>query len=316
MRAIFFDLGDTLGVPVLSWDRRLERFDPFPFAEPILTKLKALQLRLGVISNTGEEPGSRLNEVLEKAGLLQYFVPDLLVYSKDVGLKKDSPRIFQHAAKVAGLAATPEQCLFVGEDAAERGHAFAAGWGVCPHPLLVGEVMAGQELQFVRIELPAPRERVVWPAAFEGLPLVSLHVDWPGGAVAYVLTSQRTVAQLINAQFHITLLGEADAPLRTELYLLRDDQARATGWMDIRSEAPKLFAQTSTAQRVLESGSGKIFVALPPRSKSRKHSLRECTAWPHAPHHAGSPPARDGRRCAGVDDPKSPPCRVGWATLD
>jgi bacterial leucyl aminopeptidase len=264
MRAIFFDLGDTLGVPILSWDRRLERFDPFPFAEPILRELRAQRLRLGVISNTGEEPGSRLNEVLEKARLRQYFEPDLLVYSNDVGLKKDSPRIFQHAAKVAGLEATPEQCLFVGEDATERGHALGAGWGVCPHPLLVGEVIAGQELQFVRIELPAPREGAVWPVAFEGLPLVPLHVDGPSGAVAYVLTSQRTVAQLMNAQFHVTLLGDANAPLRTELYLLRDDQARATGWMDIRGEAPKLFAQTDTARTVLESGSGKIFVALPP----------------------------------------------------
>ena len=137
--ATFFDLGDTLGVPVLSVDHRLERFEPFQFAQPVLKELREKGMRLGVISNTGEEPGARMNEVLGECALLGFFEPTLLVYSKDVGLKKDSPKIFHHAAKAAGLEETPEQCLFVGEDAAERGHAMTAGWRVCPHPSLVGE---------------------------------------------------------------------------------------------------------------------------------------------------------------------------------
>jgi hypothetical protein len=111
--AIFFDLGDTLGVPVLSVDHRLERFEPFQFAQPVLKELREKRMRLGVISNTGEEPGARMNEVLGECALLGFFEPTLLVYSKDAGLKKDSPKIFQHAAKAAGLAETPEQCLFV-----------------------------------------------------------------------------------------------------------------------------------------------------------------------------------------------------------
>ncbi len=71
--AIFFDLGDTLGVPVLSVDYRLERFEPFQFAPLVLKELREKEMRLGVISNTGEEPGARMNEVLERvriAGLL------------------------------------------------------------------------------------------------------------------------------------------------------------------------------------------------------------------------------------------------------
>ena len=145
--AIFFDLGDTLGVPVLSVDHRLERFEPFQFAQPVLKELREKRMRLGVISNTGEEPGARMNEVLGERALLGFFEPTLLVYSKDVGLKKDSPKIFHHTAKAAGLEETPEQCLFVGEDATERGHALTAGWRVCPHPLLVGEVLAGEDLR-------------------------------------------------------------------------------------------------------------------------------------------------------------------------
>ena len=262
--AIFFDLGDTLGVPVLSIDRRLECFEPFQFAQPVLKELREKNLRLGVISNTGEEPGTRLNEVLGQCALLDYFERTLLIYSKDVGLNKDSPKIFQHAAKAAGLKGMPEQCLFVGEDATERGHALTAGWCVCPHPLLVGEVLAGQELRYARVEAPAGRESQSWAAALNRFPLVPLHVDGAGGSVVYVLTSQRTAANLMNAQFHVTLLGEPDCPLRTELYLLRDDQAKTTGWMDTQGEAQKLFGRADTARTVLESGRGKILVALPP----------------------------------------------------
>ncbi|MGB7789946.1 MAG: M20/M25/M40 family metallo-hydrolase [Terrimicrobiaceae bacterium] len=262
--AIFFDLGDTLGVPVLSVDHRLERFEPFQFAQPVLKELRERAMRLGVISNTGEEPGARMNEVLGECALLGFFEPTLLVYSKDAGLKKDSPKIFQHAAKAAGLAETPEHCLFVGEDATERGHALTAGWRVCPHPLLVGEVLAGEELRYARIQAPAGRERQSWVGALGRLPLVPLHVDGAGGSVVYVITSQRTAADLMNAQFHVAMLGEPDGPLRTELYLLRDDQAKATGWMDTQGEAQKLFAKADTARTVLESGGGKILVALPP----------------------------------------------------
>jgi leucyl aminopeptidase len=262
--AIFFDLGDTLGVPVLSVDHRLERFEPFQFAQPVSMELREKGIRLGVISNTGEEPGARLNEILKQCALLDYFQPILLIYSKDVGLKKDSPKIFQHAAKAAGLEGMPEQCLFVGEDAAERGHAMTAGWRVCPHPLLVGEVLAGQELRYARIQAPAGRESRSWTGALKQFPLLPLHVDELGGSVVYVVTSQRTAADLMNAQFHVTMLGEPDSPLRTELYLLRDDQARTTGWMDMQGEAQKLFAKADTARTVLESGRGKILVALPP----------------------------------------------------
>ena len=261
--AIFFDLGDTLGVPVLSIDRRLERFEPFQFAQPVLKELREKGMRLGVISNTGEEAGAQLNEVLSQCALLDYFEPILLIYSKDVGLKKDSPEIFQHAAKAAGLEGTPERCLFVGEDATERGHALTAGWRVCPHPLLVGEVLAGQELRYARVETPADRESQSWGEALNRFPLVPLHVD-EFGSVVYVLTSQRAAANLMNAQFHVTMLGVPDSPLRTELYLLRDDQAKTTGWMDTQGEAQKLFAKAETARTVLESGRGKIFVALPP----------------------------------------------------
>ena len=261
---IFFDLGDTLGVPILSIDRKLERFDPFEFIHEVLADLRRKPLRLGVISNTGDESGTRVNEVLNQAGLLDFFDPALLVYSKEIGLQKDSPKVFHHAAKIAGLERRPEQCLFVGEDAYERGHALAAGWRVCPHPLLVGEVLEGEELRFARVEVPAARKSEPWRQALGGFPLVPLQIDGPDGLVIYVVTSQRSIAKLMNAQFRVTPVGELGAPLRTELYLLRDDEAKTTGFMNTQGEAPSLFARADTMRTVLESGTGWILVALPP----------------------------------------------------
>ena len=160
---VFFDLGDTLGTPVLSPPPyHLVGFNVFPFAQSVLGELQRRGLRLGVISNTGDDGGPAVNEVLRAAGLLSYFDPSLLIYSKDVGLTKDSPEIFRRAAERAGFADAPRRCLFVGEDAKERGFALDAGWRVAPHPLLVSEVLAGQQLQYIRITVPARNAASNW----------------------------------------------------------------------------------------------------------------------------------------------------------
>jgi FMN phosphatase YigB (HAD superfamily) len=65
--AVFFDIGDTLAVPVFAPDNSLQAFEVFPFVLEILRRLKSSPysghpLRLGVISNTGTLPltGSQL----------------------------------------------------------------------------------------------------------------------------------------------------------------------------------------------------------------------------------------------------------------
>jgi extracellular elastinolytic metalloproteinase len=261
---IFFDLGDTLGSAVLTPDQRLERFDPFAFALPVLRGLAGE--RLGVISNTGDDAGARVNAVLAEVGLYQFFDPALLIYSKDLGKErvKDSPEVFAYAANLAGREASPAQCLFVGEDAAERGQALDAGWRVCPHPLLAREVLDGQEIRYLRVQVPPNRAGTPWREMLSALPFVPLHVDGPDGLIVYALASQRVAAQILNAQFHVTLLGDADTPLRTSLYLLRDDSARASGFMNTGGESERLFTRLASARTVLESGAGGILVALPP----------------------------------------------------
>jgi bacterial leucyl aminopeptidase len=261
---VFFDLGDTLGTPVLSPPpERLLDFNVFPFALPVLRMVRSCGLRVGVISNTGDIPGTAVNQVLQNVGLLPAFDPDLLIYSKDVGLKKDSPAIFRYAAQIAG-AGVPHRCLFVGEDATERGFALDAGWRVAPHPLLVDEVLAGQRLRYVRLAVPTSQETTPWRERLRSRPIVPLHVAGKNGTTVYAVTSQRIVADLINMRFGVELLGEPDAPLRTDLYLLRDDAAAASGFLAPQGESARFFADEQDARLVLSGTAEGLVVALPP----------------------------------------------------
>jgi bacterial leucyl aminopeptidase len=145
IKSIFFDIGDTLATGVFSPPPvRLVRLDLFPYVPALLRSLTDRSLRLGIISNTGDMDGTSVDAILGGAGIRDFFDPALRLYSKDVGLKKNSPEIFRVAAQRAGLAAVPQACLFVGEDETERGFAVAAGLQACPHPLLVNEVLDDQ----------------------------------------------------------------------------------------------------------------------------------------------------------------------------
>jgi FMN phosphatase YigB (HAD superfamily) len=144
MRAAFFDLGDTLGTPVLSAPPiHLIGFEVFEVTVPVLDDLGGPDgLRLGVISNTGNDDGATVDAVLERAGIRDFFEPALRIYSRDVGLRKDSPEIFLLAAARAGVA--PHECLFVGENPAERGFAAQAGFLVAARPQDARAVIATQ----------------------------------------------------------------------------------------------------------------------------------------------------------------------------
>ena len=142
-RVIFSDIGDILGQPVFSTTPppRLERLDVFPFVRGVLTTLRADGFRLGVISNTGDEPKAHIDAVLKASGLLDLFDPELLIYTSEVGLGKDSPKIFRLAAERAGLQANPDACFFVGEDARERSFAAQAGFRVARDLTLLEPVL-------------------------------------------------------------------------------------------------------------------------------------------------------------------------------
>ncbi|HEY7272869.1 MAG TPA: HAD family hydrolase [Actinoplanes sp.] len=166
---VYFDLGDTLGAPVLSPPPiHLIGFEVFDVAMPVLDELSDLGLRLGVISNTGDDDGGAVDAVLSTAGIRDCFAPELRIYSRDVGLRKDSPAIFRLAAARAGVPAGG--CLFVGENDSERGFARQAGMAAAPHPLLARDVAAGMPVRRIRFTATVAG----WPAMVAPLRVVPL----------------------------------------------------------------------------------------------------------------------------------------------
>jgi bacterial leucyl aminopeptidase len=260
--AVFFDLGDTLGeATVGGHPPRLVRFDVFPFVADVLNQLQQRGLRRGVISNTGQDRSPAMLALLAPTGLLQQLDEDLLVFSADEGITKASRQIFDRAAARAGLA--PKQCLFVGEDVAERATASAAGWSVCAHPQLVIEALAGEPLRFVRTSVAPHVPSMDWPLALDGRPFVPLHVA-PDGRSVYGLTSQREALRLAAMQFNVEWLGAAGLPNRADLYLLRDDEGRRTGFLAPQGEVARVFGGPSDTDFVLSANVDGIIAAIPP----------------------------------------------------
>jgi FMN phosphatase YigB (HAD superfamily) len=128
---LFFDIGNTLAVPVQISDASLA-LKVFPFVPEVLDRL-ALRCRLGLLSNTGTETLASMRSVLAKAGLLDRFESGLLVFSSVEGMDKSKPALFLLAAKRADVP--PSQCVYISEDAGERATAQLAGFLVSFHPL-------------------------------------------------------------------------------------------------------------------------------------------------------------------------------------
>jgi FMN phosphatase YigB (HAD superfamily) len=131
---VFYDIGGTLGTPRIVGGH-LAGITLLP---EVLTRLEAARktgVRLGVISNTGNESAKTIDDALAAVGLLSFFPEPLRIYSSVVGITKSNPAIFLHAAKAAGLSSG--NCLYVGEDAAERQVATQAGFRVAADPASV-----------------------------------------------------------------------------------------------------------------------------------------------------------------------------------
>ena len=84
---------------------------PHDKALPVLKDLKAMGLRIGLISNTGMTPGTLFRTFLEQHGLLRYF--DTLTFSDEVKLAKPNSEIFLMTLRAMG--ASPSETVHVGD---------------------------------------------------------------------------------------------------------------------------------------------------------------------------------------------------------
>ena len=257
----FFDIGDTLGSARLSPQQphRLERLDIYPQVSAVLQELRNNGVRLGIVSNIGQETEEKVRTVLEEGQIYDFFEPSLLVYGA-----KDSPEIFRRAAEQAGHSATPERCLYIGENRGERGYALEAGFRVAPHPRLALEVLNGSRLRYVRVTIPVRhRDSSGWREAILSLPVVPIHVTGENGTTVYAIATSGATSQLDDLGFEVLRLGGEDLPLATEVYFLHDDRQTRTGFLVEEGESSRFFGGDEESQMVLASSEGGLYVALP-----------------------------------------------------
>jgi bacterial leucyl aminopeptidase len=261
---VFFDIGDTLGTATVAHpDFHLERIEIYAYIPNILQQLTESGIKIGIISNTGNETAASMKRVLVAADIYHFFQPELLIYSSVVGFNKPSPEIFRIAATAANQTTKPQHCLFVGEDGKERKAARNSGFQVVPHPILVGDVLNGNRLRYIRVSVTAAQSELAWRAAIRDLAVVPLYVTGEHGDRVYAIATTTAITQLDDLGFGVARLGSEGDPLTTEVYLLRDDRQTSTGFLNPQGQSSRFFVNDQESQWVLASSPEGMFIALP-----------------------------------------------------
>ena len=243
MKAIYFDIGDTLGSLEVSPSKRLLRIYPFASVPAVLQQLKARHVVLGILSNTGVDRAADVDRVLGNANLLHYFHSDLRIYSADVGITKRRIEMFELARGRAGrvLGGTPD-VYFVGENRSERGLAKLAGLEPVPHPSLVEAVLDGDGIAYVRASHPAG---YCDDSYLHALGLIPLGTDLGSPHCTVCVTTERAHRAARAAGIRLEPLFPSSSPAVSDLYLVRG--------------AGHDGATLSTSEKLLPVGSGETF---------------------------------------------------------
>lgn len=107
---------------------KLEAYDD---AETVVSRLSAMGIRTGIVSNGYEE---EVGYILDRVGLAKNLF-EIIVGHETVGVPKPDPRPFHHGAGSMGL--TPEEVLFVG-DSYENDYLGSQAVGMKPVLILRG----------------------------------------------------------------------------------------------------------------------------------------------------------------------------------
>lgn len=122
-------------------------------------------------------------------------------------------------------------------------------------------MIAGGSLRYVRVSIPLARV----PEGYSLLrqrEFVPPYVSGQGGSVVYSITSQRIATELIKLLLLVDLLGSPGAPEGSDLYLLRDDLAKSSGF-GVSSGAAQKFFKGDDGPLLLSAREDGLVVALP-----------------------------------------------------
>lgn len=124
VKAIFFDIGNTLG----RVDLASKTLAPFPeMVELLRTVRRVFGVFTGVITDIPKDwETADVEMLLRGAGVFELLSAGGIVTSKDARIeKKDGPEIFLAAAQRAGVE--PEECFFIDDSSVNVLNACAAG---------------------------------------------------------------------------------------------------------------------------------------------------------------------------------------------
>ncbi len=112
IRAVFFDLGDTLIAEEAAGGKHLWEADlaKLPYLDETLSELKRRGLKLGIITNTVTSREEHVRVALRKIDVEKYF--DYIITSVDAGHEKPDERIFMTALRA--LRTKPYEAVMVG----------------------------------------------------------------------------------------------------------------------------------------------------------------------------------------------------------
>ena len=88
-------------------------FAPVDGVFELLDRLRSDGYGLGIVSNLWWSSGKTIRRHLAPYGLLEYFAPDAVAFSDEIGVLKPHPAIFEHALR--GLGSMPEETVHVGD---------------------------------------------------------------------------------------------------------------------------------------------------------------------------------------------------------
>lgn len=105
IKVAFFDLGGTLVGDNKDW---------IPGARGTLAELSEKQIRLGLISNTGDWLRPAILDLMPEDFDLGIFEEELVIFSSEVHVAKPDAEIFRIAIQRSGVK--PTECLFCTEE--------------------------------------------------------------------------------------------------------------------------------------------------------------------------------------------------------
>lgn len=113
IKAVFFDLGDTLIEEKVDDQQPLDHLDLHakPAAGEVLEQLSR-RFRLALVTDTESSNEEVVRRALARLGLDEYF--DAVVTSQDLGVTKPDPRMFREAMRRTGVG--PGEAVMVGND--------------------------------------------------------------------------------------------------------------------------------------------------------------------------------------------------------